>query len=93
MAEGGGYSSRVSGVLLRLLLCVVALLMVGCSGAETPQEEEEEEAESPPTRPNIIFVLTDDLDFASTQKMPQIRSQLIEEGTSFENAFVSYPLC
>ena len=90
MAEGGGYSSRVSGVLLRLLPCVVALLIVGCSGAETPQEEE---AEFLPDRPNMIFVLTDDLDLASVQKMPEIRSQLIEEGTSFENDFVSYPLC
>ena len=91
MAKGGGYSSRVSGVLLWLLPCVVALLMVGCSGAETLQEEKE--AESSSDRPNIIFVLTDDLDLASAQKMPKIRSSLIEEGTSFENAFVSYPLC
>lgn len=64
--------------------------MVGCSGVETLQEEE---AESSSDRPNIIFVLTDDLDLASAQKMPEIRSQLIEEGTSFEDAFVSYPLC
>jgi arylsulfatase A-like enzyme len=90
VAKGGGYSARVSGVLLWLLPCVGVLLIAGCSGAETLQEEE---AGSPPDRPNIIFVLTDDLDFASAQKMPQIRSQLIEEGTSFENAFVSYPLC
>jgi N-acetylglucosamine-6-sulfatase len=41
----------------------------------------------------MLFVLTDDLDFASAQKMPQIRSRLIEEGTSFENAFVSHPVC
>jgi len=41
----------------------------------------------------MIFVLTDDLDFASAQTMPQIRSQVIEVGTSLENTFVSYPLC
>jgi N-acetylglucosamine-6-sulfatase len=91
VAKGGGYSSRISGVPLWLVPCVVALLMAGCSGAETLQDEEE--AESPPDRPNIIFVLTDDLDFASAQKMPQLRSLLIEEGTSFENAFVSHPVC
>ena len=90
VAKGGVHSSRVSGVLLWLLPCVGALLMTGCSIAETLQEEE---AESPPDRPNIIFVLTDDLDFASAQKMPEVRSQLIEEGTSFENAFVSFPTC
>ncbi|MCA1717235.1 MAG: sulfatase [Actinobacteria bacterium] len=69
---------------------VVVFLLAGCSGSETFQEKQ---VESPTDRPNIILILTDDLDFASAQKMPQIRSQLIEEGTSFENAFVSYPLC
>ena len=49
--------------------------------------------ESPTNRPNILFILTDDLDYASVFKMPQIRSQLIEEGASFEKAFVSYPVC
>ena len=47
----------------------------------------------PTEQPNIVFVLTDDLDYASAQKMPQIRSELIEEGLSFEEAFVSHPVC
>src|SRR5215210_1470136 len=90
MGKRVGDRSRASGVLVWLLSCLVAFLTAGCSGPETTQEEE---AVSPSDRPNLIFVLTDDLDFASAQKMPQIRSQLIEEGASFENAFVSYPLC
>ena len=70
------------------------LFVTGCSVAETSSSgTSEEEAESPADRPNIVFVLADDLDYASAQKMPQIRSRLIEEGASFENAFVSYPLC
>jgi N-acetylglucosamine-6-sulfatase len=80
----------VSGALLRLLPCLVAFLTASCSGSGTSQEKQ---VEPPTDRPNIIFILTDDLDFASAQKMPQLRSQLIEEGTSLENAFVSYPLC
>ena len=82
----------MSEALLWLLPCLVAFLTASCSGSETSQKEEEE-ALSPADRPNIVFVLTDDLDFASAQKMPQIRSQLIEEGTSLENTFISYPLC
>ena len=78
------------------------LFFPGCSGSETSSFEtsqeasgpsQEEEWKSPADRPNIVFVLTDDLDYASAQKMPQIRSQLIEQGASFENAFVSFPLC
>ena len=70
------------------------LFVTGCSVSETSSSgTSEEEAESTADRPNIVFVLADDLDYASAQKMPQIRSRLIEEGASFENAFVSYPLC
>jgi N-acetylglucosamine-6-sulfatase len=70
----------ISGVLVWL----VALLpfVASCSATETSTYQ-----------PNIIFVLTDDLDSASAQKMPEVRSKLIEEGTSFENAFVSFPTC
>ncbi len=41
----------------------------------------------------MIFVLTDDLDYASAQKMPEINSLLLEGGASFEEAFVSHPVC
>jgi len=41
----------------------------------------------------MIFVLADDLDYASAFKMPQITSLLAEQGASFEEAFVSHPIC
>jgi N-acetylglucosamine-6-sulfatase len=83
-------------------LSVFLLLLVGCSGSETSSSEasqessgasQEVEAEAPTDRPNIVFVLTDDLDYASTQKMPQITSLLSDQGTSIEEAFVSHPIC
>ena len=51
------------------------------------------EAKEISDRPNMIFVLADDLDYASAQKMPNLRSLLAQGGTSFENAFVSQSLC
>jgi N-acetylglucosamine-6-sulfatase len=69
---------------------LASVLAFGCSGTEVSQEEA---AEATATQPNIIFVLTDDLDYASVQKMPEISSLLREGGLSFENAFASYPLC
>jgi N-acetylglucosamine-6-sulfatase len=62
------------------VLCLTAFLAVGCSGAE-------------PAQPNIIFILTDDLDFYSAKRMPKLNSLLADEGTSFENAFTSQSLC
>jgi N-acetylglucosamine-6-sulfatase len=80
-----------------ILTCLTGFLLfvVGCSGLETSSSEasQEEEAESAADRPNIVFVLTDDLDYASAQKMPQITSLLADQGTSFDNAFASYPIC
>ena len=35
----------------------------------------------------------DDLNFATVQQMPELRSLVIEEGASFQNTFISYPLC
>src|SRR5829696_1376486 len=74
-----------------LVLSFAALFTASCSGSG--EATQEEAAEGPAEQPNIVFVLTDDLDYASAQKMPEIRSQLIEEGLSFEEAFVSHPVC
>ena len=78
-----------------MCLAVVLLFVASCSesGSLASEASQEEEVESPTDQPNIIFILTDDLDFASAQKMPQIRSQLIEAGISLEKAFVSHPVC
>jgi len=79
-------------VLFIVLAYSVAFLVVGLSGFAPAQQEAN--AQSPTTdKPNIVFVLTDDLDYASTQKMPQLTSLLADQGTSFEQAFVSHPIC
>jgi N-acetylglucosamine-6-sulfatase len=76
-----------------VLACLAAFLVAGSSGCAPALEEEAGAQSSTTDQPNIIFVLTDDLDFASAQKMPQIRSQLIEEGISLEKTFASHPVC
>ncbi|AFZ35939.1 N-acetylglucosamine-6-sulfatase [Stanieria cyanosphaera PCC 7437] len=43
--------------------------------------------------PNILFILTDDLDQASVEYMPQVKSLLVDGGVSFSNYFVSNSLC
>jgi hypothetical protein len=41
-------------------------------------------------KPNIIFVLTDDLDGGSIQDMSTVQEELIKKGTTFENG-ITYP--
>ena len=67
---------------------MTAFFATGCSGATSAQEET-----GASTRPNIIFLLMDDLNFATAQRMPELRSSVIEEGASFQNNFISYSLC
>jgi N-acetylglucosamine-6-sulfatase len=99
--SGGGTPAKKA--LLVILACLVAFL-VGCSGgtgeavqdeteASTDTTREEETAGSSGAKPNIVFVLVDDLDLASVQKMPEINSLLRDEGMSFEETFISHPLC
>ena len=80
----------------RVLMCLAVFLLfvASCSGSGiSASETSQEQAKSSSDRPNMIFILTDGLDFASVQKMPEIRSQLIEKGISFEKPFVSHPIC
>jgi arylsulfatase A-like enzyme len=44
-------------------------------------------------RPNILLILTDDLDTHSIKFMPQVKSLLIEQGTSFSNHLINVPFC
>ena len=49
-----------------------------------------------PERPNVILVLTDDLDVGLLEEYPAAYSnlrRLAAGGTTFENAFVTDPLC
>ncbi len=71
-----------------LALVAVCLLAVGCGfpiwSVQTPD------------RPNLILILADDLDVGLLQRYPAHYpnlEKLAAEGTTFENAFVTDPLC
>ena len=46
-----------------------------------------------PAKPNIVFILTDDMRKDDLKYMPKTRNLLRERGKYFENAFVSNPIC
>jgi arylsulfatase A-like enzyme len=92
----------LSGRMYAALVLLAACLLAGCG----PSASEREVADAgdgagsgtaassePAERPNVIMILTDDLDAASISHMPNLKSLLIEQGTTFENAFVTNSLC
>src|SRR5215207_8531100 len=87
---------RVRSIILPFLL-----LLVGCfalAGCLPPAEETTNEDKQEPKPPNVILILTDDLAFedvnpGTLKHMPNIKSLLMEKGTTFDNAFVTNSLC
>ncbi len=48
---------------------------------------------TPAGQPNIVFILTDDLDTGSVVHMPRLKSLLTDQGVTFTGFFVTYALC
>ncbi|MGQ0639899.1 MAG: sulfatase family protein [Gemmatimonadaceae bacterium] len=46
-----------------------------------------------PNRPNILFILADDLDVESATHMPRLKSLIADQGVTFTNTFTTYPVC
>lgn len=66
---------------MKSLLC---LLLLALNGATIARAED---------RPNVLLILTDDQTEESVRVMEKTLRLLGEEGTTFRNSFVSYPLC
>jgi N-acetylglucosamine-6-sulfatase len=48
---------------------------------------------SPPPRPNVLVIETDDQTQASISKMPKTQSLIGSQGVTFPNSFVNFSLC
>jgi N-acetylglucosamine-6-sulfatase len=65
------------------LMVAVSLLALGEMRLGTAQ----------PATPNIIFILTDDLNANLIEFMPNLKQQLVVQGTTLKNFFVNVSLC
>ena len=74
-------------VLLSVTVGLAVLLLSGVWGSAS------REARGATTKPNIVFILADDLRKDDLKYMPKTRSVLNDKGMSFRNAYVSNPLC
>jgi N-acetylglucosamine-6-sulfatase len=95
--------ARLNRAKRQLLIGIYALLglaLVGVLSACFPSAQGQQaaaQAKEEPEPPNVVLILTDDLALEdvneySLEHMPNLRA-LMEQGTTFENAFVSNSLC
>jgi N-acetylglucosamine-6-sulfatase len=60
---------------------------------ETPTLPAATAPSEPAGPPNIVFILTDDLDYAALEYMPKLKSLLVDQGLTLSNFYISMPLC
>jgi N-acetylglucosamine-6-sulfatase len=73
---------------VRVMVIAIAMLWIGTSHSQV-------------ARPNIVFILTDDLDLEYPEKpgdnwldhYPALEKSMAAQGTTFSNHFVSNSLC
>ncbi len=74
---------------VRTLLASVVAVVALVAGVLVASEAKAE----PETGANVVFILTDDMTSAELAGMPNVQSLIGAEGTTFNEAYVSFPLC
>ena len=97
--ERDGTLNRTKRQLLIGIYALVGLVAVCALGSCFPSAEGQQatETKKEPEPPNVVLILTDDLALddvngRALENMPNLKS-LMENGTTFENAFVTNSLC
>ncbi|MGZ5326458.1 MAG: sulfatase-like hydrolase/transferase, partial [Solirubrobacterales bacterium] len=75
----------------RRLLVAACLMLGGLAAAHALRPPADATAAG--DRPNVIVILTDDQTLAEMSAMPKTNALLGGAGTTFDRAYVSYPLC
>ncbi len=72
--------------MIRAAVLVLALTLAVAFGGPPAS------GQAPPDRPNLLVLMTDDLEVDDLKALPSVR-RLAEQGTTFSNSFVGYSLC
>jgi len=76
-------------IVVGVLLVIVASSLFRCGSEKLPQKPQVENR----GKPNIIFILADDMRYDDLEHMPKTKSLIVKEGIEYEKAFVTTPLC
>jgi N-acetylglucosamine-6-sulfatase len=80
--------SRLSYARAWPTLTAAAVLLAIVGGAVAARE-----ASGAPARKNVVFILTDDMPTSELASMPNVQSLIAAQGTTFNEGYVSFPLC
>jgi N-acetylglucosamine-6-sulfatase len=69
-------------------LAAAAMLLAIVGGAVAARQ-----ASGAPAQKNVVFILTDDMPTSELASMPNVQSLIAAQGTTFNEAYVSFPLC
>ena len=73
---------------------VSSLLALSCGGGGSPTQPAAAPAPTPAAvKPNIVVVVTDDLDYPTQELLPRMPDLLANRGISFTRAYAAQPLC
>jgi N-acetylglucosamine-6-sulfatase len=82
---------RICAVLASLVSATMLLVFDFYVGA--PYQSNKAQAQTASTRPNILFVMTDDMPERLWNSMPALKNQVGAKGVRFENSYVTQSLC
>jgi len=75
-------------------LVLVAIVLAACGeGAAVDTTPEEPAASFSADSPNVVVVMTDDQALDTMRAMPRTKRLIARAGTTFDDFFVSFPLC
>lgn len=88
----GSFSRWTDRSNARALLLLVAT--VGGGGCASPAGPSSNAAPAPtPNPPNLVLIVTDDLDILATEHLTGILDLVADQGMAFTRAYVSMPVC
>lgn len=76
-----------------LIPAVCALLLAACGGGGGDDAAPAPIPDLAGQGLNVVVILTDDQRWDTLQAMPTVAARLVAEGVSFENAYITTPLC
>jgi arylsulfatase A-like enzyme len=93
MTHRGATTAHPAGAGPRVLVAALAAMLSGACGGSSNVGPAVPVPTPTPSPPNLVVIVTDDLDVLTTEALPRIGDLMASQGLSFTRAYVPQPLC